>query len=199
MKLNEFTQIEEGPIGDFVDNVKAAAKGAKTAYKTNKQKQSQDVARQIPKGMNIVGLDNKTYVWHGAQWIGPDGKIASKDIAPDLTRVAVKQADNSGGIMKGIGMVGKGLAKGAMAVGRGVKGAYQGTKRMGGEIAKGYKRGSDWHDKFSRNTMLGKAMSSIAGNQPKGIPGTIGQALYNKGAEWEKQVAAHKKSKSKSK
>ena len=190
MKIEDLT-VQEGPVGDFVQATKAAVGGAKKAFTQTRAKQRSDLGKQIPKGTNVVGMDGNTYVWHGQQWIGPKG-VARKDIAPQLTQAAIRQAD--GGIMKGIGMVAKGLGKG---VGKIAKGVSKGVKSAAGATAQAYqgtvtgmKRGQDAY----RQSMIGKIQDKVAPTPSDGIPGAIHGQLTggDKVRKWEQEIEKHR-------
>lgn len=191
MKIEDLT-VQEGPVGDFVQATKAAVGGAKKAFTQTRAKQRSDLGKQIPKGTNVMGMDNKTYVWHGAQWIGQDGKVARKDIAPQLTQAAIRQADS--GIMKGIGMVAKGLGKGvgkiAKGVGKGVKSAAGATAQAYQGTVTGMKRGQDAY----KQSMIGKIQDKVAPTPSGGLPGAIHGQLTggDKVRKWEQEIDKHR-------
>jgi hypothetical protein len=187
LKIEDLT-VQEGPVGDFVQATKAAVGGAKKAFTQTRAKQRSDLGKQVPKGTNVVGMDNKTYVWHGAQWIGQDGKVARKDIAPQLTQAAIRQADS--GIMKGIGMVAKGLGKGVGKIAKGVKSAAGATAQAYQGTVTGMKRGQDAY----KQSMIGRWQDKVAPTPSDGLPGAIHSQLTggDKVRKWEQEIAKHR-------
>lgn len=191
MKMNDVID-EAGVFTQLKKGIQGAVKGAKAGYQQG-VKQAKAQGPVVPKGTNVVGLDNNTYVWHGAQWINSKtGRVASRDVAPHLTAVAQRQGQ--GGIMKGLGMVakgvGSGIAKGASALGKGAKSvgstvgqAYKGT-------VTGMKRGQDEYEK----SLIGKLQQKVAPTPNDGLPGFVhGQMTGGeKVRRWEQEIEKHR-------